>query len=159
LRRLDARRVHRIGDRTERHALLGLVARDGIVDPRDVALELVTGAEQRAPLAVEGGGGRDHPLSQRVTPVVVGLGREPRLCGAKGQLAVVPGDARREKRVLELVLPLGELARDEPLLALEPEARDRLPGAALGRLLRLAQRVELRPREEVRVARDDRGLL
>ena len=70
------------------------------------------------------------------------------------------GDPRGEQRVLELVLPLGELAVDDPLLAREPQPRDRLARAvARGVLSASRSACELLAGEEIGVPRDDRRLL
>ena len=55
--------------------------------------------------------------------------------------------------------PWLDLSLDDPLLARDPQASDRLPLDALRGVLRLAQHVELLAREEVGVACDDRRLL
>ncbi len=159
LRGLHARRVDGIGDRAERDTLLALVPRDRVADPRDVGLERVALAEQRAALVVQRRRRLQHAAAETVATAVVRLGREARLGGAERKLVSVPRHPRREQRVLERILALGELARDEALLTLQAQTRDRFPLGSVGGLLRRAQRVELRSGEQIRVARDDRRLL
>ena len=92
--------------------------------------------------------------------VAVGLQHgEARLCGPQRQLVAPEAHPGGEDRVLERVLLLGELARDQAALTGLPQAVEALPLAALGAVLGLSERLELAAREEVRVARDDRCLL
>ena len=158
-RALDPRRVHGVQDRAEPNPLLVLVARDGIGDARDVGLELVPVAEERAPLVVEPGRDGERRAAERVAAAVVGLDREAGLGRAERQLLPVPRHPRPEQRVLELVLPLRELARDDALLTGQAEPGDRLTVVAGRVRLCLLQRLQLLPGEEIRVARDDRRLL
>ena len=125
-RALDPRLVDGVEDRPERDALLVLVARNGIGDARDVGLELVASGEQRAPLVVERRGDVEHRLTERVAACVLGLDREPSLRRPERQLVAVPRHPGGEQRVLERVLPRGELAVDDAVLAREPQPGDRL---------------------------------
>ena len=158
-RALDARAIDRVEDRTERDLLLVFVPRDRVGDARDVGLEPVSRGEQRAPLAVELRRDAEHGVAERITPGVPGLEREPCLRRPERQLLALPRHARGEQGVLERVLLLGELARDEPVLAGESEPGDRLAHRLFARRLCLAQHVQLLAREEIRVPGDDRRLL
>ena len=77
----------------------------------------------------------------------------------KRHLLAAKRDARGEDPVLELVVALDELVRDQAALAGLPQAVEPLALVARRAGLGLAQRVELAPAEEVVVARDDRRLL
>ena len=101
--------VDGVEDRAERHALLVLVPHDRVCDPRDLGLQLVAVSEKRRALGVERGRNLEHGPTQPVATTVVGLDRELRLSGAERQLLPVPRDPGGEQRVLERVLPLGEL--------------------------------------------------
>ena len=98
--------------------------------------------------------------AELVAAAVVVEDGELRLGVAERHLLALPGDARGEDLVLELVVGLGELPAGEPgprrSCAGGRGARARLVRRLL---LALAQRRELRPREEIGVARDDRRLL
>src|SRR4029079_7201510 len=61
--------------------------------------------------------------------------------------------------VLEIVFLLDERRRDQPALTRLAQTVEQLPLLALGRLLGLAQRLELPAAEEVGIAPDDLGLL
>ena len=108
-RALDSCAVDRPEYRAEEHALLRLVARDRLGDPRDVRLELVAVCEQRPSLVVEACRHREHGLAERGAARVVRLDGQPGLGRADRKLLPVPGDASREQRVLERVLALREL--------------------------------------------------
>ena len=85
---------------------------------------------------------------------------ELRLRVPQRHLLALPRDARGEDLVLELVLRLGELSGGETAFAGLAEAVEPLALVAVrGLLLALAQRRELRAREEIGVPRDDRRLL
>ena len=132
-RALDPRPVDRVQDRADPNALLVLVAGDRLGDPRHLGLELVAIDQQSAALVVEAGRHDQHGGAERVTARIDGLHGEPGLCRAERQLVSVPRHARGEQRVLQRVLPLGELGGDDPLLAREAQPGDRLrvgPSAA-----------------------------
>ena len=158
-RALDPRSVDRVENRAKRDALLGLVARDGVGDARDVGLELVPRGEERAALVVEGGRHLEHGGAERVAVGIGGLDGQTRLGRAERKLVVAPGDAGGEERVLERILALGELAVDDAFLAGEAQAGDLLAVVAARRRFGPGERLELLAGEEVRVARDDRRLL
>jgi len=158
-RALDPRSVDRVENRAERDALLGLVACDGVGDPRHVGVELVPGGEERAALVVEGRRHLEHGGAEGVAVGIGGLDSEPRLGGAERKLVVAPGNAGGEERVLERILALGQLAVGDSLLASEAQAGDLLAAVAARRSFGPGQRLELLAGEEVRVARDDRCLL
>src|SRR5579862_9606870 len=90
---------------------------------------------------------------------VVGQHGEARLGRAQRQLLAAEDEPRREDRVLELVLPLGERGVDDASLARLPQAVEALALLGRRRILLGAERLELLAREEVGVAGDDRGLL
>jgi len=98
-------------------------------------------------------------LAELVAVTVSGQDGELRSRGAKRQLLAEERHARGQDRVLELVLPLGELGRDEPALAGFAEPVQPFLLVAVGLLLLVAEGTELLPAEEVRVAGDDRRLL
>ena len=75
--------------------LVGLVARNGVVDPRHRRLELVARREQRASLVVEARRDLEHCGAEPVPATVVGLGREPCLGGSQGKLLAVPWEPGR----------------------------------------------------------------
>ncbi len=156
---LDPGGVDRVGDRSQRHLLVRLVTGDRVFDPRDGCLELVPCREERAAFVVEAGRDLDDRGAEGVAAAVVLLGGEPRLRAAERQGVAVPGHARGEKGVLQLVLALGELAVDEPLLTLEPEPGHGLALGVARFVLRLPERVELPAGEQILVARDDGRLL
>src|SRR5205807_1164584 len=85
--------------------------------------------------------------------------RELRLRGPQRHLLVLERDARRKDRVLELVVALGELGRDQPTLTGLAQAVEPFALIDLGALLFVPQRMELIAAEEILVTRDDRGLL
>ena len=115
--------------------------------------------EQPATLVVERRRHLEHGGAEGVAVGVSGLDGEARLRRPERQRVAVPRDACSEQRVLERVLPLGELAVDDPLLTGEAETRDLLaPGFFTGRL-GSGERLELLTCEEVGVTRHDRGLV
>ena len=84
---------------------------------------------------------------------------ELRLGRAKRQLLSAVRDPRGEDRILQLVLAGAQLDLDEAGFTRLAKPVEALPlvGARAG--LRLVQRVQLLPREELAVARDDLGAL
>ena len=95
-----------------------------------------------------------------LVPIWVGAeDGELRLRRAQRHLLALERDARGEDRILELVVPLGELCSDEPAFARLSQPVQPLALSLVGARLFLLQRAELLAAEEIRVARDDRGLL
>src|SRR5581483_642512 len=125
----------------------------------DLPLEALGGGEQIEPLGVELRRLRPFELPELVAvPVGVEHG-EAGLRRPQRHLLALEGHARGDERVLQRVLPLGELRRDDAALARLAQPVEPLPLLALGGVLRLAEHLDLRMREQVRVARDDRRLL
>ena len=154
-------RIERALELAQRDPLLLLVARDRVGLAGDLGLELLARAEQVEPLGVELG--RALGLERRRAP----RGRRTpsstasRACAERsGSSSPLQRHARGEDRVLERVLALGELGRDEPALAglaqpVQPLAlvvRPRPSSASRSASSCVAA-------EEVGVARDDRRLL
>ncbi len=143
----------------QRDLLLVLVARDRIRLLRQVRVQLLVRAQELEPLLVELGRPRVVELAELVALLVVGEHGELREGGAERQLLAVVGHPRGEDRVLELVVPLGQLGRDQTALARLAQAVEPFLLLAVGTALLLAEGDELLAAEEIRVARDDRGLL
>jgi hypothetical protein len=143
----------------QRDRLLLLVARDGIALTRELALELLAGDHQRQAVAVEAGRLGTLQLAERLA-VRVGVEHgEACLRRAQRHLFAVERDTGAEDRILERVLLLRELGRDETALARLAQPVEPLPLVAGRGVLGFAQRLDLRAREELAVARDDRSLL
>src|SRR5207244_11431768 len=98
----------------ERDPLLLLAARDRVGLAGELRLELLAGAQELEPCLVEGRRGVGLQLAELVAVGVVREGREPRLGGPERQLLAAGGEAGRQDRVLERVVPLGELGRAAP---------------------------------------------
>ena len=154
-----AGRVEHALELVQRDPLLLRVPRDRVGLARELGLERLAGREQLAAVVVEARADGVRERAELVAVAVAGQHRELRLRGAQRQLLAAPVDARGEDPVLELVLPRRELGGDDPRLAGLAQPVEPLALVAARRLLRLAQHVELRGREEVAVALDDRGLL
>ncbi len=126
---------------------------------RELSLEILPGDEKRASLLVEAGIELQRKLTQLFALCVVGQNGELRVGRPQGKLLTVEAEPRSEQRILECVLVPGDHSLDEPPLAGLAQAVEPLALVTLGRLLRLAQQLELRPREEIRVAGHDRSQL
>ena len=98
-------------------------------------------------------------LAELVALLVVRENRELGEGRAQRQLLALERHAHGQQCVLELVLTFGELGGDEAALARLAQAVEPFPLLAVGRAFLLPQRTQLVAAEEVRVARDDRGLL
>ena len=155
-----ARRRERLLELAQRHLLLLLVARDVLALAGQLRLErLALRLQLRARLVERCRHVRLQRAELRAVGVRVEHG-ELRLRAPQRHLLALPRHARGEDLVLELVLGLGELGGGEPSLARLAEAVEPLALVAVrGLLLALAERGELRAREEIVVARDDRRLL
>jgi hypothetical protein len=151
------------GERTlellERDPLLLGVARDRVGLAGQLRLQRLARREQLPPVVVEARVRRVRERAELVAIGVAGEDGEPRLRRSQRQLLAAPIDARRQDPVLELVLARGQLPGDQPGLARLAQAIQELALLGLGACLGVAQHVELRRREEVAVALDDRGLL
>ena len=117
-------------------------------------------AEHLEPVVVEAGG-RVGRAGAQLLAVGVGLEHgELRLCAPERELLALELDAGREDGVLELVLALGELCGDQAGFTGLAQAVEPLAVLAARRIgVGLAERLELLPREQVAVARDDLGAL
>ena len=157
------RRIRRGDEHTlelaQRDRLLLLVARDGIGLAGDLGLEPLARLEQPTPVGVEARRGRALQLAELFAIGVRLEHREPGLRGAQRQLLALEGHARPEDRVLERILLLGELGRDEAGLARLAQPVEPLALVTRRGVLRLPQRLDLRTREEIAIRRDDRRLL
>ena len=103
-------------------------------------------------------------LAQLVALAVGVEHRQPRLRGPERHLLVLPFDARRQDLVLQRVLALGQLGADDAALAGLAQSVEALELVRRGAVsvrcaLGLGQSLELRTREEIAVAGDDRRLL
>ena len=143
----------------QRDRLLLLVARDRVRLARELRLELLGRGEQREPLRVEAGRLGALELPQRLAVSVGVQHRQSRLCRAERHLLALEGHTSAEDRVLERVLLLGELSGHETGLARLAQPVQPLALLPRRHLLGLAQRLDLRAREEIPVAADDGGLL
>src|SRR5204862_3255215 len=143
----------------KRNLLLLLRARYGVRLVRQLGLELLVFAQEREPLLVQLGRLAPVELAQLVAVLVVRQHRELGECGAQGQLLAFEGHPRREQRVLELVLLLGELCGDEAAFAGLAQPVQPFALLAVGTILFRPQGLQLVPAEQVGVARDDRRLL
>src|SRR5438105_4851025 len=157
--RLVARRVEREREPAERDPFLLRVTLDRVADLRVVGGQLFAGTDERERVVVEARHRLGLDLSERLAVAVVGQHGEPRLRISQRHLLALEGDALGEDAVLELVLALRELGRDETPLAGLAQAVQQLTVVARGGVLRLAQRIELVAAEEVLVAADDLRLL
>ncbi len=156
---LVARLLEPFREVAERDALLLFVARHGIRDSGELARERALVSDQLTPALVELGRGVRLELAQLVAFGVVGEDGQLRLCRPERNLLALERDSRRENRVLELVLALGELLVGDAGLALEAQAEDPLVLVPFCPFLGRAERVELLAVEEIGVARDDLGAL
>ena len=127
--------------------------------PESSAASCVFVPQQLATHLVEAGGCVGLEVAELFAVAVLGQDRELRLRGPERHLLALERDSLGENGVLELVLPLGELAVREAGLARLSEPVEALALVAVGLLLGRAQRVELLAGEEIRVAGDDRRLL
>src|SRR5215208_1948175 len=98
-------------------------------------------------------------LAELVAFPVVRQNRQPRHCGTQREILTFVRDARREDRVLQLVVALRELSSYEAPLAGLPQPVQPFVLVSVGPLLFIAQRPELLATEEVRVASHDGRLL
>ncbi|TMK56543.1 MAG: hypothetical protein E6G60_18085 [Actinobacteria bacterium] len=154
VRGLEHRRELAHGD-----LLFLLAPRDRVGLAGQIRLQLLVCAQQLEPLLVEARRCLVVDLAELV-PVGVRVEHgELRLRRAERHLLAFERHARREDRVLQLVVALGELGRDEAAFAGLPEPVQPLALLGAGPLLLLAERAELVAAEEIRVARDDRRLL
>ena len=119
-------------------ALLRFAAAHRVRLARQLGRELLTRGEQREPLVVERRGDRKTRRPEGVALVVRGGRRQPRLSGAQRQLLSLPWDPRLKQRVLQSILPLGEVANEDPVLARQSQTREALALVRAGCLLRLA---------------------
>src|SRR5207248_325231 len=143
----------------QRDALLLLVAGDRVRLARQLGLELLGRAQEVEPVGIELGRTIGLERAQLFALLVVGQDREPRLCRAQRQLLAAIGHPSGEDRVLDRVVPLGELGEEETALAGLAEPVEPLALVALRALLGVAEDVELVAAEEIGVARDERSLL
>jgi hypothetical protein len=116
--------------------------------------------QELAPLVVQLRRRLHGEVAELVAVAVGGEHGEPALGLSKRHGLASELDRRGQLGVLEGVLPLDQLGRDQPFLAGLTQPVDalvlvRVVGAPLG----LVQRLQLVAREEVGVAGDDRGLL
>ena len=156
---LLARAVEHGRQVAHRDLLLLLVPSDRIGLCRELGLELLVGADQVEPVGVERG--RSFAIDRReLVAVAIALDdRELRLRRPQRDLLALEVDARGQDRVLELVVSLGELRRDDPALACLSEPVQPLPFVAACPSLLLPERVELLAAEQIGVPGDDRRLL
>ena len=98
-------------------------------------------------------------VAELLAILVDGQHRELRLRRAKRHLLALERDAGREQLVLELVVALDELVREQAALARLPQPEEPLALVDARALLGLVQRLELAAAEEVGVAADDLRLL
>ncbi len=136
----------------QRDLFLRLASRDGVRLAREVRLETLAGDEEFTALLVEARVELLRQLSELFALREVGENRELRVRGAQRQLLAVQGEPRLQQRVLEGVLVLGGCGLDEALLAGHAQAVQPLTLVAFGQLLCLAERLELRAGEQIRVA-------
>src|SRR5262249_54105487 len=147
-------------ERAQRDLLLLLVPLDALRNAAEVRLERLRLRDQLEPVGVERRGHVGLQRAELLPFPVVGNDCELRLRGSQWNLFALPRDARGEDAILELVVLLRELGREQPSLARLAQAVEPLELVVVGRLLlALAQRGQLRSREEILVARDDRRLL
>ena len=150
-----ARLAETLGERTQGDSLLLLVALDRVGDAREVRREPVFVPQQLAPQLVEGGGCVSLEVAELFAVAVLGEHRELRLRRPERHLLALERQSLGENRVLELVLPLGELTVRQARLAFLSQTVEPLVLVTVGLLLCRAERVELLAAEEVRVAGDD----
>src|SRR5262249_9307307 len=158
-RRVVARGFQRRRQLVQGDALLLLVALDRVGDARELGRELLAGCDQLEPVGVEA---RARVGLELAELLAIGIGRqhrELRLRVPKRHLLAAERDPLCEQPVLELVLLLDERGRDEPALARLAEPVEQLALLARSPFLRLTQRLELLPAEEVGVAPHDLRLL
>src|SRR5919198_6769809 len=101
----------------QRDRLLLLGALDRILGPGDLGLETLAGAKNLEPLVIERRREIPGAAAELVAIGVRRKHREPRPGGPQRQLLPAEVDPRRQDRVLERVLALGQLRRDQPALA------------------------------------------
>ena len=155
----DARPLERRGEITQRDALLVLVPLDGILDAGQLGGERIASAEQFEPLGIERLARLGLNLPERLAVRIRRQHSQLRLGSPQGQLLAVERHPGGEQPVLELVLGLRQLVRDQAALARLPKAEEQLTPLAVGAVLCLMQRVELLACEEIGVSAHDRSLL
>ena len=89
----------------------------GSGSPGELRVELLAGAEELEPLVVERRRGVAVDAPELLAVGVLGQHGEAGLRAAQRHLLAAEGDARGQDLVLERVLALGQLARDQPALA------------------------------------------
>ena len=154
-----AGRVEHALELRQRDPLLFAVPRDGIGLARELGLECLAGREELAPVVVETRADSVRERAELVAVAVTGQHGELRLRIPQRHLLAAPVDPRGQDPVLELVLPCRELGGDDPGLAGLSQPVEQLALVAARRLLGGSEHVDLRGREEVAEALDDRGLL
>jgi hypothetical protein len=149
----------RRGERAQVYPLHVLAPLHRIGFARQIGLELVAAPHEVEPAVVERrrGVGRERP--ELVARGVLVEERELGLRHAERHGLAAEVDALGEHGVLELVVGLGQLERDEPALARVAQAHEPLALVTVRPFRRLAERGVLVAREEVGVARHDRGVL
>ena len=153
------RRRARARARAARSLSLLRHARPGSGSPLIAASSSSTAASSCEPVGIEPRRLRPLEVAELLAVGVAVVHRQARLRGAQRHLLALERDARADERVLERVLLVRELGGDDPALARLPQPVEALAVFALRGVLRLVQRLELRAREQVGVAGDDRRLL
>src|SRR5439155_10813824 len=142
-----------------RDLLLFLAPRDGVRLPGEVRLELFVGPQELEPLLVEAHRSLVVDLAELVPVDVTIEHGKLRLRGSQRHLLAPELDARSEDRVLELVVALRELGREQSALARLAQPVQPLSLVPVGLLLLGLQRAQLLAAEEIGVARNYRRLL
>src|SRR5262249_15953343 len=158
-RRVVARGFQRRRQLVQRDALLLLVALHRVGDARELGRELLAGFDQLEPVGGEARARVGLELAELLAIAVARQHRELRLRVPKRHLLAAERDPLCEQPVLELVLLLDERGRDKPALARLAEPVVQLAFLARSPFLRLTQRLELLPAEDVAVAPPDLPLL
>src|SRR5207247_1463554 len=140
-RRRLGRRDERALELAQRDPLLLLVARDRVRLARQLGLELFGRPQEVEPVGIELGRAVGLERAELLALAVVVEDREPSLGRAQRELLAAIGHPGGEDRVLDRVVPLGELGEEEaglaglaepvePLALVAPRA---LPGVAAPR--------------------------
>ncbi len=135
--------------------LLALVARHRVRFARELRFEIFAGFEELTPLLVEARIELQRQITELFALRVVRQDCELRVSRAQGQLLTIEREPRGEQRILECVLVLDAHSIHKPPLAGLAQTVEALTFVALGQLFCPAQRLELRPCEEVGVAGHD----